>query len=91
MLEETIRNIVREEIKKCLASVPKSEKEGGPEFLNPAGVEKYYGISKGTLANWRCQGDGPAFSKNGRTITYNRKDVEDYIKATRVRRPFQRD
>ena len=90
MIEDIIREIVKEEINKSLTALPKSEPIRAPEFLSPAGVEAYFGIPKSTLANLRCSGQGPAFSRRGRVITYKKRDVEEYINSCRVRTAFQR-
>jgi hypothetical protein len=90
MIEETIRSIVKEEIHKFMAA-NKPRLSAIPDYLNPAAVEKHFGIPKTTLSNLRCQGRGPAFSKHDRTIVYRRKDVEAFIGSCRVRTSFQPD
>ena len=37
-----------------------------------------------TLANWRWEGRGPAFSKTGKRILYLGRDLNDYIAQHRV-------
>ena len=46
--------------------------DNAPGFLTPEEVsERYKGkITTGTLANWRCSGDGPPFTKTGGVILY---------------------
>ena len=39
-------------------------------LLTPQDLEKEYGISTKTLANWRSQGKGPAYFKLGNSIRY---------------------
>lgn len=41
----------------------------------------YLGRSPGTLANWRCQGRGPAFSGSGPGIRYRKADLDAWINA----------
>lgn len=51
-------------------------------FLTPAEVsERYRGkITTGTLANWRCNGDGPPFTKTGGVILYPLVDLLEWEK-----------
>lgn len=49
------------------------------EALSPRDVSISYGISEGTLANWRCHRVGPKFYKlGGRKIAYFSKDLEEW-------------
>ena len=50
------------------------------KYLTPAElVERYKGrISLGTLANWRCLGNGPEYTKVGGRILYPLEKVEDW-------------
>ena len=62
-----------------------TEQNSDQEFKNqtyhrPKAVEERYGISTGTLANWRSQGIGPRYVKLGvRAIGYGQLDLEDWI------------
>jgi predicted DNA-binding transcriptional regulator AlpA len=43
------------------------------------------GVSRGTLANWRCQRtQGPAFVKVGRLVRYRLADVEAWLARNTV-------
>jgi hypothetical protein len=44
-----------------------------------------YGLKAKTLACWRVQGRGPAYSKDGGLVLYKRLDVDAYLKSRRVR------
>lgn len=53
--------------------------------FSPADLAPLYGVSAGTLANWRAQGKGPPFEnrgghRNGR-VTYPRKPALKWGKA----------
>lgn len=54
------------------------------DSLSPAEVAKQYGVTVGTLRNWRTQGIGPAYSKPSRRVVYKRRDVDAYEVARRV-------
>lgn len=36
-------------------------------------------VSVGTLANWRCTGEGLSYTKIGRTVRYSGKDIPAFI------------
>jgi len=57
-------------------------------LLTPQQVsERYAGsISVRTLANWRTQGDGPAYVKIGAKVLYRMADIESW--EARRRRPI---
>ncbi len=40
--------------------------------------------SKPTLANWRCKGIGPAYSKVGNRILYAGSDLLDHLAGNKV-------
>jgi hypothetical protein len=42
------------------------------------------GTKPKTLANWRCQGGGPAFLKIGRLVKYDPDDLFAWREARRV-------
>jgi len=55
------------------------------EALAPRDVSIAYGISEGTLANWRCRKIGPRFYRlGGRKIAYFRDDLDQWAKANPV-------
>jgi DNA-binding transcriptional regulator YiaG len=53
--------------------------------LKTVEVAKLYGISKTVLEQWRSQGRGPRFYREGRLILYRVKDIEDYLDGGIVR------
>lgn len=53
-------------------------------YLTPKEVEKLYSIKAGTLANWRCQGRGPKYSKDGRLIRYSLDAIEEWFAGNEV-------
>lgn len=54
--------------------------DGASGFLTPEEVsDRYKGkITTGTLANWRCNGDGPPFTKTGGVILYPMAGLLDW-------------
>jgi hypothetical protein len=57
----------------------------GASKLRPSGVAAEYGVCEQTLANWRCAGHGPAFSRlSARMIIYDRQDVEQFFTDHKV-------
>jgi hypothetical protein len=50
-------------------------------FLAHKGVQ----ASPATLANWRLNGSGPEFVKDGRRVTYERPTLEKFARDRRVR------
>ncbi|MDR2947547.1 MAG: helix-turn-helix domain-containing protein [Candidatus Adiutrix sp.] len=95
MLTSFLKPIFREVVKEEVASlrpepvVPEDIKEieilRHREFLQPKEVEALYGLNHKTLASWRGQGRGPAYSKDGGLIFYRRLDIEAYLKNCRQR------
>ena len=51
--------------------------------LTPKEVEEIYGISTGTLANWRSKKKGLPYIKDGR-IYYDIEDLDEYFKNKKV-------
>jgi hypothetical protein len=39
------------------------------------------GITPGTLAVWRCNGDGPEYVKLGRAVRYTRSAIRKFVSA----------
>ncbi|MDD5772370.1 MAG: DNA-binding protein [bacterium] len=53
--------------------------------LAPRDVSFMYGISEGTLANWRCKREGPKFYKiGGRKVVYLLNDLDVWVRSNPV-------
>ncbi|GAA0202881.1 hypothetical protein GCM10008944_20700 [Cytobacillus oceanisediminis] len=63
----------------CMPS-PKPSILGSP-LLTPADVGEHLRLSEKTLANWRCQGRGPAYLRVGRDIRYRAADVLAWLEG----------
>ena len=57
-----------------------------PQFLTPQQLSDRWEkrIGPRTLANWRCQGNGPPFVKIGGAIAYRLADVEAWEQRNTV-------
>lgn len=65
---------------------PDTKKELTPKlFLKSSEVEEIYGISAGTLANWRSEMRGPRYHKVGGVVRYKVEDVDKYMESKKVR------
>ncbi len=51
--------------------------------MRTADAAAYCGLSKSTLDKYRLTGDGPAFLKLGRSVVYDRADLEAWLNARR--------
>ena len=54
-------------------------------LLTPQDLEREYGISTKTLANWRSQGKGPAYFKLGNAVRYRGGEVSKWIAGSKVK------
>ncbi|MCA3652141.1 MAG: helix-turn-helix domain-containing protein [Methylobacterium sp.] len=53
-----------------------------PKYLRPSAIAERYGISESALAQWRCRGEGPPFSKPSSTIVlYDVEAFERWLAA----------
>jgi hypothetical protein len=53
--------------------------------MTPENAAAYCGLAKQTMAQMRCTGNGPVFTKVGRRAFYFRSDLDAWIKARRFR------
>ena len=54
------------------------------KLLAPKDVEREFGIRQKTLAYWRQEGIGPAYTSFGRRVFYERTVLEEYIASGRI-------
>lgn len=87
-----VRDVVAEAVREAVGGAGFGSREGRAldalqrrEALSDREVEQLYGIKAGTLRNWRSQGRGPSFVKDGKVILYRRKDLEAYLQGRRVK------
>ena len=63
-----------------------SSPEAAPDLLTDAQLAVRWQLSRGTLANQRSQGRGPAYLKLAGRVRYRRSDIEAYEQAGFVSR-----
>jgi hypothetical protein len=56
----------------------------GRQWLPAREAADYCGLGFSTLAKLRLTGDGPAFSKVGVKVLYNRNDLDNWLRGRRV-------
>ena len=49
------------------------------DLCTPSKAAEYLGVPAGTLAWWRCRGEGPAFLKVGRRVLYRLDVLDEYL------------
>lgn len=54
------------------------------KHLRPEDLAERWGVSTGTLSNWRTRGEGPAYVKLGAAVRYALADIEQYEAAGRT-------
>ena len=54
------------------------------KLLAPKDVEREFGIHQKTLAYWRQESIGPAYTSFGRRVFYERAVLEEYIASGRI-------
>lgn len=63
------------------ARLSRDDQPVGPELLTDAQLAERWQLSRGTLANQRSQGRGPAYLKIAGRVRYRRSDIETYEQA----------
>ncbi len=53
-------------------------------YLKAADAAAYVRIPKSSLAKMRLRGNGPAFSKIGRSVRYSRADLDDFMARSKI-------
>ena len=64
-----------------MQSTPESQVK---KLLAPKDVEREFGIHQKTLAYWRQESIGPAYTSFGRRVFYERAVLEEYIASGRI-------
>ena len=59
------------------------ENNNSGELLTPEQVAKWTGLTRGTLANLRVRGSGPAYFKVARFVRYDSNDVDAWLRSRR--------
>lgn len=83
-LRRGVVEYLREHGRELLADAVEIERLQRKERLQPPEVERLYGVSTGTLANWSSAGHGPQFERCGRAILYPHDALRRFFSAGRV-------
>ena len=65
-------------------SMHSTQKSQVKKLLAPKDVEREFGIHQKTLAYWRQESVGPAYTSFGRRVFYERAVLEEYIASGRI-------
>lgn len=76
LVNNSVRLAIREELKNISTA---------PEIMREKEAAKYLGISANTLRQYRTNGTGPAYSKNGTIIFYAKKDLDLYLQEAKIK------
>ena len=63
------------------ARLSRDDEPVGPELLTDVQLAERWQLSRGTLANQRSQGRGPAYLKIAGRVRYRQSDIETYEQA----------
>lgn len=80
-LEEKILTRLEEKFSRAARMAELNNKKS----LTPDEAAELFGYKATTLRNWRHQGRGPKFIRDGRLIIYRPKDIEQYQEMRCVR------
>ena len=76
-----ITEAIRLDNNENMQSTPESQVK---KLLAPKDVEREFGIHQKTLAYWRQESVGPAYTSFGRRVFYERAVLEEYIASGRI-------
>lgn len=54
------------------------------EYINQTGAASELGVTDRTLARWRAEGKGPAYTRIGGRIYYRRNALSEYARSVEV-------
>lgn len=54
------------------------------QIFNNRTAAQFLNINPSTLAKWRCKHKGPRYSKIGKRIIYELKDLLEYIETNKI-------
>lgn len=77
--------VLREVLHELLAPVARLESLRRKELITGQEVEALYGLSYGTLRNWRSKGRGPKMTRIGQSVYYKHQDLLVFIANHQVR------
>ena len=82
---EELFPLITEAVQLAVYENTRNTSNGPPQkLLAPKDVEREFGIRQKTLAYWRQEGIGPAYTTCGRRVFYERAVLEKYIASGRI-------
>lgn len=82
---EELLPLITEAVRAAGAEQKDSTFEGpAKKLLAPKDVEREFGIHQKTLAYWRQESIGPAYTSFGRRVFYERAELEEHIASGRI-------
>lgn len=78
-LDEAILTTVREVAERHLRDL----RMVAPEYLDTEQAADYLGFSVAALKKWRCNGEGPPYTKTAQAVRYRRADLDEFMAARR--------
>lgn len=84
MSREELQELLSESVRLGVAEALRDMARQPGDWLTEQEVADMLGVATSTLAFWRCQKKGPAYSKRGRVIMYRRSSVDEWIRRGSV-------
>lgn len=84
MSRDDLREMLSESVRQGVAAALRDMARQPGDWLTEQDVADMLGVATATLACWRCQKKGPAYSKRGRVIMYRRSNVDEWIRRGSV-------
>ena len=82
---EELMPLITEAVRAAGCGYPSNISDGPhKKLLAPKDVEREFGIHQKTLAYWRQESIGPAYTSFGRRVFYERAVLEEYIASGRI-------
>ena len=77
--------MIQKASKRTRPEAPKSARATNSQerLLTPEEAAEFLRMSLSWLAKARMRGDGPAFSKPGRSVRYSESDLQQYVRSRR--------
>lgn len=84
MSRDDLQEMLSESVRQGVAAALRDMFRQPGDWLTEQDVADMLGVATATLAVWRCQKKGPAYSKRGRVIMYRRGSVDEWIRRGSV-------
>lgn len=84
-LKELVSNAVREAITMVSHGVGHADPLAGKVWLSEREAASILGTTAASLRSKRSRGKGPVYCKDGGRIVYDRREIDAYLKARKVK------